>query len=177
MAEFYKIEPKALMEQPGVWSFNPFETIGKEWYLITGGTMEHHNTMTASWGTMGIFWGKPVVNSFIRPQRYTYEFIEAGERFTLSFFGEEYRKALQFCGSHSGRDYDKERECGLTPVAFDGAVGYAEADTVLVCRKLYAYDIKPEEMLDPAAIEPWYPEKDYHRCYFAEVLGVYRKGE
>ncbi len=174
MPEFQKIEQKELMENPSALSINPFEMIVKQWYLITGGTMDHYNTMTASWGTMGIFWGKPVVNVFIRPQRYTFEFVEAGELFTLSFFDESYRAALNFCGSHSGRDYDKAKECGLTPRDFDGAVGFAEAQTVFVCRKVYSYDIKPEEMIDPA-IEKWYPSHDYHRCYFAEILGVYQK--
>ena len=175
MAEFKKLEQKDLMGDPSVLKVNPFELIGKEWYLITGGNMEHYNTMTASWGTMGIFWGKPVVNSFIRPQRYTFEFLEQGELFTLSFFrGETYRPALNFCGSHSGRDFDKAKECGLTARDFDGAVGFEEADMVLVCRKMYAYDIKPEEMIDKG-IEKWYPEHDYHHCYFAEVQSAYLK--
>lgn len=174
MSEFRKIEQKDLMETPSALSVNPFEMIGKQWYLITGGTMDHYNTMTASWGTMGVLWRKPVVNSFIRPQRYTFEFVEAGELFTLSFFDEGYRAALNFCGSHSGRDYDKAKECGLTAQEFDGAVGFAEAQTVFVCRKIYSYDIKPEGMIDKE-IEKLYPEHDYHRGYFAEIVGVYQK--
>ena len=114
-------------------SFNPFDEIGKGWYLVTAGTPDHYNTMTASWGTMGIFWGKPVVNSFIRPQRYTHEFIENNEFFTLSFFEETYRDALKYCGAHSGRDVNKAKECGLTPVALDGTTGFEEAKLVLVC--------------------------------------------
>lgn len=82
--------------------FNPFDAIGKDWYLVTSGTPDHYNTMTASWGTMGIFWGKPVVNTFIRPQRYTHEFLEKNDLYTISFFHEEMRPALQLCGSKSG---------------------------------------------------------------------------
>ncbi len=156
-------------------TFNPFDKIGKEWYLITSGDQAKYNMMTASWGTMGIFWGKPVVNSFIRPQRYTFEFIEQNDLFTISFFEESYRETLQFCGSHSGRDVDKAQACHFTPTFLDGTTAFEEANLVLICKKLYAYDIKPEEMLDAPAIEKWYPQKDYHRCYFAEILKVYSK--
>lgn len=155
-------------------NFNPFDKIGKEWYLITAGNLQHYNTMTASWGTMGVFWGKPVVNSFIRPQRYTLKFVEENDLFTLSFYDENYREALQYCGSHSGKDVDKAKECGLTPIQLDGTVAFEEASLVLVCKKLYVYDLKPEEMIDKN-IEKWYPEKDYHRCFFAEIVKAYQK--
>ena len=97
-------------------SFNPFDRIGKDWYLITSGNQDSYNTMTASWGTMGFFWGKPVVNCYIRPQRYTYEFIEKNDLFTISFFDESQRAALQYCGSHSGREVEKEKPPGVQPV-------------------------------------------------------------
>lgn len=154
--------------------FNPFTMIGKDWYLITAGTPDHHNTMTASWGTMGIFWNKPVVNSYIRPQRYTREFVEQNDLFTLSFFDEDYRKALNFCGSKSGRDFDKAKECGLTPVEVNGSTTFAEAKLVLVCRKIYCYTLKPEEMIDPS-LDQFYPQKDYHDCFFAEIIAAYQK--
>ena len=87
--------------------------------LLTGGNMESFNTMTASWGQLGVLWNKNVLTCYIRPNRYTYEFVENGEFFTVSFLGEEYRKALAFCGSHSGRDCNKITETGLTPVELD----------------------------------------------------------
>ena len=87
--------------------FNPFTKIGKEWMLLTGGTMDKFNTMTASWGQLGVLWNKNVLTCYIRPNRYTYEFVENGDMFSASFFGEEFRKVLSFCGSHSGRDCDK----------------------------------------------------------------------
>lgn len=92
--------------------FNPFTKIGKEWMLVTAGDETGHNTMTASWGGMGVMWGKNIVNVYIRPQRYTKEFVDAGEMFTLSFYDESYRKSLSICGSKSGRDCDKKRKQG-----------------------------------------------------------------
>lgn len=155
-------------------TINPFQLIGKDWYLLTAGTEAGWNTMTASWGTLGIFWGKPVVNSFIRTSRHTLDFVEREDTFTLSFFDESYRAALQFCGSHSGRDCDKAKETGLTPCFLDGTTAFAEAKLVLVCKKLYCYDIKPEEMIDPS-LQKWYADGmgGYHRCFFGEICKVY----
>ena len=100
-------------------SFNPFDKIGKQWMLLTGGDKDSFNTMTASWGQLGVLWNKNVLTCYIRPNRYTYDFVEKGECFTASFYGEEYRSALSFCGSHSGRDCDKAKETGLTPAEVD----------------------------------------------------------
>ena len=93
-------------------TFNPFTKIGKEWMLITAGNEEKHNTMTASWGGVGIMWGMNVATAYIRPQRYTKGFVDAEDMYTLSFFQEEYRKALNLCGTKSGRDCDKDKEAG-----------------------------------------------------------------
>jgi len=158
---FQEIKPELLTD-------NPFKLIGSDWMLITAGTAESFNTMTASWGGLGILWERTVCFCFIRPTRYTYEFIERSENFTLSFFEERYRKALSYCGSHSGRDTDKTKESGLTPVAERGFIHFAEARLVLACRKLYSQDISPDRFLDPA-IEGMYPKKDYHRMYVGEI--------
>ena len=104
---FSRIDPKELDQ-------NVFSMIGEQWMLVTAGTAERCNTMTASWGGLGVLWGKPVATVYIRPQRYTLEFVERENCFTLSLFGEEYRKALALCGSKSGRDVDKVKECGFT---------------------------------------------------------------
>ena len=119
-------------------------------------------------GGLGILWERKVCFCFIRPTRYTYEFIERSENFTLSFFEERYRKAISYCGSHSGRDTDKIKESGLTPVAEGGFIHFAEARLVLACTKLYSQDISPDRFLDPA-IEGMYPKKDYHRMYVGEI--------
>lgn len=157
-------------------NFNPFTKIGKEWTLITGGNMENFNTMTASWGQFGVIWNKNVFTCYIRPNRYTYGFIEQGECFTASFFGEEYRNALSFCGSHSGRDCDKMAETGLVPVEIDGCVGFEQADMVLVCRKLYSYDLQEKGFLtDDGIPEKFFGTDPYHRAYISEIVGVYVK--
>ncbi len=151
-----------------------FRLIGKEWMLITAGNMKSWNTMTGSWGAMGELWFKPVVFTFLRPQRHTLEFVEKEPLFTLSFFDETYRSALNFCGSHSGRDHDKAAETGLTPVATDGgSVAFMEARLVLECRKMYFQDVNPDHFLIPE-IEENYPKKDYHRMFVGEVVRVLR---
>lgn len=157
-------------------SFNPFTKIGKEWTLITGGNMENFNTMTASWGQLGVIWNKNVFTCYIRPNRYTYDFIEQGECFTASFFGEKYRNALSFCGSHSGRDCDKMAETGLVPTEIDGCVGFEQADMILVCRKLYSYDLHENGFLTNDGIpEKFFGTDPYHRAYISEIVGVYVK--
>jgi flavin reductase (DIM6/NTAB) family NADH-FMN oxidoreductase RutF len=156
---------------------NAFRAIGQEWMLITAGTHESFNTMTASWGTWGELWGKPVAICFIRPHRHTFGFMEAAEYFTLSHFAEEHRPALDFCGSKSGRDVDKVAATGLTPlVAPSGAVYFAEARLALECRKLYAQDIEPEKFVDKAIAPVIYPRADYHRMYVGEVVRCLVKG-
>ena len=165
---FEQIDPKSLEQ-------NVFSLIGDQWMLITAGTGEKCNTMTASWGGLGGLWGKPVATVYIRPQRYTLEFVEREEKFTLAFFGEEYRKALALCGSKSGRDIDKVKECGFTVETADGAPYFAQADLVLVCRKAYWQDMDPTHFLDGEIDGKWYPEKDYHRIFIGEIETVLKK--
>ena len=148
---------------------NPFTLIGADWMLITAGTPESLNTMTASWGGLGVLWERKVATCYIRPTRHTFGFVEEAPNFTLSFFGEQHRKALTYCGTHSGRDGDKIKAAGLTPVRDGGFVYFAEARLVLSCRKIYSQDILPERFLDPA-IEAMYPQKDYHRMYIGEIV-------
>lgn len=154
---------------------NPFTKIGKEWALLTAGDGEKCNTMTVSWGGVGVMWGKDVVTVYVRPQRYTKEFIDTEDRFTLSFYAPEHKRALGVLGSKSGRDSDKVAEVGFHPVRVDGSWAFAEADLVFVCRKLYADDIKPERFTDAACDTDWYPEHDYHTMYIAEIEKVLAK--
>ena len=159
---------------PSELSDNIFDLIGKDWMLITAADPATGavNTMTASWGCAGILWNKPVGICFIRPQRYTYAFTEAADTMTFSFFTEDYRKALQYCGSHSGRDGDKLAATGLTVAETDDGTPYIEeARLVLVCRKLYADDLKEGCFLDPALLSN-YKAKDYHRFYICEITEV-----
>ena len=156
-------------------SFNPFTKISKEWMLITAGDEEKHNTMTASWGGVGIMWGMNVATAYIRPQRYTFEFIENNGYYTMSFFDEKYRDALKLCGSKSGRDIDKVAETGLTP-AFteDGIPYFAEAKLVLVCKKMYAQFLNAESIVDNDAVDKWY-DNDFHKMYISEIVEVLTK--
>lgn len=111
-------------------------------------------------------WGKPSVTAYIRPQRYTKEFVDREGTFTLSFYGEEYRKVLNLFGTVSGKDRDKIKEAGFTPFFTDGTVAFEEAEVILVCRKMYVDEIKPEKFIDKKAEEKWYPEKDYHTMIY-----------
>lgn len=154
---------------------NAVSLFDDRWCLITAGNEKGWNTMTASWGAMGELWNKDVCFCFIRPQRYTYEFTEREEFFTLGFFTEEYRKALAYCGRNSGRDVDKAKETGLTAKATDGSISFEEAELVLVCKKLAFQDIKPEGFVDPTIDSTCYPDKDYHRMYIGEIVRCYVK--
>ncbi len=151
---------------------NPYQMIGKEWLLVTAEKDGKVNTMTASWGGVGIMWNKPVAYVFLRPQRYTKEFVDQGETFSLSVLGEGYRETLRYFGSVSGREEDKITKSGLK-VAHDGATPYfEEANTVMVCRKLYAQSYDPACFIDESLDEKNYPNKDYHVMYIAEIEKV-----
>ncbi len=151
--------------------------IGKDWMLISAGnTSEGCNTMTASWGCMGVLWNKPVAIAYVRPQRFTYLFTEANEYMTMCFFEEDKRDILKFCGSHSGRDCDKIKECGLSPidVAEGKSVIFGEAKLALLCKKLYVSDIKEENFIERSLLSN-YPAKDYHRQYICEIVKAFKK--
>lgn len=147
---------------------NVFKMIGREWMLITAGNESGWNTMTASWGGLGVLWGKNVVHIYVRPVRYTYLFTEKKDTFTCSFFDESWHDALQFCGNNSGRDTDKAAATGLSPVFTPEGVYFEQARLVLACRKIYTHDIDPAAFLDPS-IDKNYPKPDYHRMYIGEI--------
>lgn len=162
------VDPKSL-------DLNVFSAIGEKWMLITAGTADKCNTMTASWGGLGVIWGAPAATCYIRPQRYTKEFVDREEYFTLSFFPEEYRKQLSLCGSKSGREVDKVKECGFTvKTAACGAPYFEEAELVLVCRKRFAQDMNPDNIPEEIK-EKWYPEKGYHTLYIGHIVEVLQK--
>ena len=151
---------------------NVFSMIGKEWLLVTAKKEEKVNTMTASWGGLGVMWGQDVAFIVLRPQRYTKEFVDAGETFSLSVLGGEYRKTLNYLGTVSGRNENKVEKSGLTVECEDGTPYFAEADTVLICRKLYAQQYDPACFIDKDCDDKWYPDKDYHTMYIAKIEKV-----
>ncbi len=154
---------------------NVFKLIGKDWMLVTSGTPDNYNMMTASWGAAGILWRKPIAITFVRPQRHTFGFLEKQSYFTLSFFPEEQKELLNLCGTTSGRDLNKMNIDGLNAVETpSGSLAFEEARLVLECRKIYFDDIKPEffQVFD---IEKIYPAKDYHRFYIGEIIQAWEK--
>jgi len=158
-------------------SENFIRAIGQEWMLITAGTPEHFNTMTASWGCVGWLWNRPVAVAFIRPERYTYEFVENSDHFTLAFLGEEHRQIHTVCGSQSGRAVDKVAATGLQPILTElGHVTFGQARLTLDCQKLYADTFKPENFLSQIPFR-WYggAEGGYHKMYIAEILAAYTR--
>lgn len=154
---------------------NPFTSLDKGWALLTAGDAQNRwNTMTVSWGAMGVIWNKYTVTTYVRPQRYTMELAEKSAYFTLSFFPENYRSALSYCGSKSGRDVDKAKETGLTPVVTETGVYFEEASRVIVCRKLYGQFLTPECFIIPE-LERNYAAQDYHKMYIGEILNLLEK--
>lgn len=151
---------------------NFIKAIGNEWMLIAAGDESKYNMMTASWGFVGEMWGKHAAVTVIRPSRYTKEFIDNSDYFTLSFYGDEAKKTIHsVCGSKSGRDVDKTKECGLTPVFSDNSIYFEQARLVLVCKKMYVSKINPDGIVDKS-IEKWY-DNDYHYAYVGEIVKCY----
>lgn len=169
MKNFTEIAPEKITD-------NFIAAIGSEWMLVTAGDAARCNTMTASWGFVGQMWGKPAAMVVIRLSRYTKEFVDAHERLTLSFFGGQYRKALQYCGTHSGRDGNKIADAGLTVVLTDGGTpALAEARLVLECRKMYVDEFREENFLERKPVEQWYPLRDFHTFYILEIEKAFIK--
>ena len=143
--------------------------------LLTAGDFREgkFNTMTVGWGSLGMMWNRPFAQVVVRPTRYTREFVERYDTFTLAAFPDQYRAALNLLGTRSGRDGDKIAASGLTAIASTkiAAPGFAEAELIIECRKIYSQDIDPDRFFDPS-IDTNYPKKDYHRVYFGEVVAI-----
>ena len=158
----------------------PFSLFGKDWMALTAGNESNgYNTMTIAWGHLGSLWDRdsqsnvlPTVTCYSRPSRYTKEFLDREDLFTISHFPKEYRKALGYLGNHSGRDENKVEKVGLTPVFAYGTTYFAEADLVFVCRKLYSSELKEEGFVEKSLVDFNYPKKDFHTMYVGEVLKV-----
>jgi len=146
-----------------------------DWLLLTSGDFQaqQYNAMTISWGSLGVIWGRPFVQVVVRPQRYTYQFMERFDTFTVCAFPRQYHQALSLLGAKSGRDGNKIADAGLTPAAATcvAAPVYDQAELAIECRKIYWQNMDPSHFLDPA-IARNYREKDYHRIYYGEILAV-----
>lgn len=166
--------PNFIKKELSELSFNPFTKIDSEWMLVTAGNKKSYNTMTASWGAMGVLWNKYTVTCYIRPQRYTHEFIDREEYFSISFYEDSFRSALALCGRVSGRDCDKAHDANLTPVFTHEAPFFKEASLVFICKKIHTQKIDPDGFHDPD-IEMNYDNHDYHTMVIGEIVGVYEK--
>lgn len=153
----------------------PHDIWANKWFVLTAGDYRsrRYNSMTVGWGAFGTMWGRPFAAIVVRPSRYTYCFAEQYESFTLCAFPEKFRAAVQLLGTKSGRECDKIAEAGLNPVAASkvAAPAFEEAELVVECRKIYYDDIEPRHFVDPT-IQENYPQKDYHRMYFGEIVAA-----
>lgn len=156
-------------------NFKPIANWNGQGMLLTSGDFNtaHFNAMTVGWGSLGVMWGLPFVQVVVRPVRYTFQFIEKYDTFTVCAFSETYAPALHLLGNKSGRDGDKISESGLTPIPSlkVAAPGYEQAALILECKKLFWEDMDKEKFLDPR-LEKKYPSKDYHRMYYGEILSI-----
>lgn len=160
--------------------FKPFESIGKDWMLITAtDTNGKINAMTASWGGVGVLWNKPVAFCFIRPQRYTFELLESqpDAGFSLCFVGSRYRNALNICGRESGRNQDKIALAGLSAGVAGGVPVIKESEMIIACRRLYTDFIKEENFAEKDLIDKNYPARDFHKMYICEIEKIYVKNQ
>lgn len=154
---------------------NPFVKIGKEWMLVTATDGQKINTMTASWGGLGVLWNKNIAFIVLRPQRYTKEFVDSSNEFSLSFFDEKYKKTLSYFGKISGRNEDKIANSGFNINYVNNIPTFKEASLIITCKSLYKQNLTPDCFIDDSIDKLNYPNKDYHTLYFAEITGIFEK--
>lgn len=156
---------------------NFIKLISSDWMLIAAGDETKYNMMTASWGGIGELWGKHVATAYVRPERYTDQFIAATHRFTLSFFTSDMKKMLGVMGKESGRNFDKMKFEGLTAKTLpSGQVTFEEARLVLDCKVLYVDELQADKFLDEESLAKWYndePGGSLHNIYIAEIVGAW----
>lgn len=153
--------------------FRVFETQNA---LLTAGDRETCNTMTIGWCQLGRVWNLPVCTVYVRPERYTYQFMESHDYFTVSVLPETAKKIMALCGTKSGRDLDKIKECGLTLCYGAGdAPFFDEAEWVLVCRKAYVQDLDAVCVLDARIHGSYGVKGGWHRVYTGVVVEAYQQ--
>lgn len=172
-SRYDKIEASALPD-------NVIELIGQQWMLVTAGDKDAYNTMTASWGGIGYIYERPSTFIFIRDTRYTYQFLQKEEGFTLSFFPEQYRGALRVCGTKSGRDTDKVKEAGLTPLETpSGLMSFGEARMIIECKKMLVQELDYANLTEPYKAkvmeESYGSEPSKHQLFISEITHIWIK--
>ncbi len=153
--------------------YNPFTVVGKEWLLITAEKNGKVNTMTASWGGFGHMWNKDVVNIVVRQSRYTKEFIDNADSFSISVLDKEkYLEELMYLGRVSGRDEDKITKSKLNVKYKDSTPYFQEANKVVICKKLFSQTLDYKNLIDEKLQNRFYEDEDNHSIYFGEVLSI-----
>jgi len=156
-------------------SITPHNLFDVKSVLLTCGDLRtgQFNAMTIGWGAIGTMWSKPAAWVAVRPSRFTYEFMEKYEDFTLTVFPDSYSAALSLLGTKSGRDGDKIKASGLTPVASTlvGSPTFLEAELSIECQKIYWQDLQPSNFMDPTILKS-YPKQDFHRMYIGEIISI-----
>ena len=153
-----------------------FKVFDKQWALLTAGNADNFNTMTISWGGMGTLWNKPVATVYVRTSRYTHDFMDENEYFSIGFYPEKYRKNLTVLGSKSGRDMDKMKESGLTPKQVGQTMTFEEAEVTVICRKLFKQRLDTDSIPEDI-VKALYTEDAPHDMYIGEVVEIIRTGE
>lgn len=173
---YLKCRKQGVSEKEGVspdtLNENAFKMIGSDWLLLTAKKGDKVNTMTASWGGVGILWNKKVAYLFVRPQRYTKEFIDAADKLSISVLPNSFRDTLSYLGRVSGRDEDKIEKSGLTLQEKDNVPYFDEARLTFICKKLYVQGLEEEGFVDKSLIEKNYQNEDYHMMYVVEIEEV-----
>lgn len=165
MIKIKTIDPASLRK-------NPFQLIGKDWMLITAGNKEKVNTMTASWGGLGVMYGKDVAFIVIRQSRYTKEFIDQEDTFSISFYDKEHQKTMKYLGTVSGRNEDKIANSGLTLNWMENTPYFDEANMVMVCKKLFKQPLINDGLIEEKYKNTWYSSGDNHTLYIAEITNL-----
>ena len=162
-------------------AFRPdvFQVFHTQNALLTAGDRQHANTMTIGWCQLGCIWNLPTCTVYVRPERYTYQFMERSDYFTVSVLPKGSQEIMALCGTKSGREVDKFSVCGLTVQYGVGDAPYpAEAEWVLVCKKLFVQDMAPEFVQDDRIFRSYTTAKGgWHRIYTGEVVKAYKKAE
>jgi flavin reductase (DIM6/NTAB) family NADH-FMN oxidoreductase RutF len=152
-----------------------FQMIGNDWMLVTAEKDNKTNTMTASWGGFGVMWNKNVTYIVLRPQRYTKEFVDGSDTYSLCFFDSKYKKQLAYLGSVSGKNEDKISKAELNLSHYNETPFFTEAETVIICKKLFAQEFTPESFIEKDIVEKNYPSKDFHTLYIGEIEKIFVK--
>jgi hypothetical protein len=176
-----KIKLNTYYTQDKTFVQNPFHQFHKRTALLTAGGISNYNSLTIGWGTIGVLWQRPVMYVYVKPERYSFKFMEENEYFTVSFYGKKHRKQMGLFGSKSGRDMNKAKEANFHPYEVKGTVTYEEAEETYVLKKIYSHKIQldkiPEEIQKEYESKIFYPTNIPHTEYIGLIVDYIKKGK